>query len=450
MNVNDKIDVGRELKNKTKFKMKNILLLILNLIALNTSAQDKEVLNWINENAIEIEDADPNTDLPNFHKKIPDSFKNAKIFGFGEASHHGKEFFNIKAKFFKYLVKTQNVRVFIMEESYFAEAGINEYISGGEGDGSSLVKNFSIAPWQNQQVIDLLKWMRSYNLNRPDEQKIRFYGMDIQYVEGINREVRDFVRKYNIPVSENLLLEIDNAAQKKIDYNSSTNWADIQIPKIQKVQSIIIDHQRNRNLNKKEEYSSILRVLDYLKKYSYYLQNTESEVRDRKMFENVRWIIENRSENGKAFIWAHNEHINNKEISPYGSGWISVGGHLKNFYKEDYYSVYFDFGTGKVTGYVRRKNKPNYWDLYEIKKPFRRTYSKTLYEANKDIYFIDMDKALENVYMEIFFSDKKKQLHLAASGYNPKDKSIISKKYSELFDGLIYIKNISTATYDMN
>lgn len=37
----------------------------------------------------------------------------------------------------------------------------------------------------------------------------------------------------------------------------------------------------------------------------------------------------------------------------------------------------------------------------------------------------------------LFFSDKKKQLHLAASGYNPKDKQFISKRYSESFDGLI-------------
>lgn len=445
-----RFDVSQKLKNKTKSKMKYILLVILNLFAVNTSAQEKEVLNWINENAIEIEDADPNTGLPNFNKNIPASFKNVKIFGFGEASHHGKEFFDIKAKFFKYLVKTQNVKVFIMEESYFAEAGINEWISGGKGDAETIAHNFSILPWYNQEVVDLLGWMRSYNLSNPEEEKIRFYGMDIQYVKGINEEIRDYVRKYNVPVGDELLSEIDKAAQKKIDYENPTKWADIQLPKIQKVQNIIIDNHKSSDVKQDEEYTSILRVLEYLKKYTYYLQHPKSKVRDQKMFENVKWIIDNNTSNGKAFIWAHNEHINNKEISPYGSGWISVGGHLKDFYKEDYYSVYFDFGKGEVIGYVTRKNKPNYWDLYEIEKPFRKTYSETLNEANKDIYFIDMDKALKNIHMKNFFSDKKKQLLLGAPGYNPKDRSIITKKYSELFDGLIFIKNISTATYDMN
>ena len=429
--------------------MKSLLFTFLFLLSFTINAQEEEVINWINQNAIEIEDADPNTDLPNFNDQIPEAFKSAKIFGFGEASHHGKEFFNIKAKYFKYLVKTQNVKVFIMEESYFAEAGINEWISGGKGDTNSIVKNFSISPWQNQEVVNLLAWMRDYNLAHPEEEKIRFYGMDIQYVEGINKEIRGFIKENNIPVDEELLSEIDKAALKKVDYKNQTKWADIQLPKLEEIEQIIINHRKDSKA-KEEDFNSTLRALHYLKKYTYYVQYPKSEVRDQKMFENVKWIIENNTSNGKAFIWAHNEHTNNKEISPYGSGWISVGGHLKDFYKEDYYSVYFDFGTGKAIGLVSRKNKPNYWDLYEIERPFRKTYSKTLYEADKDIYFIDMNKALKNSHMLDFFDNRKRQLFLAAPGYNPKDKQFISKRYSESFDGLIYIKSISSANYDLN
>jgi erythromycin esterase len=45
--------------------------------------------------------------------------------------HNTKNFFP-KAKFFKHLVKNQGVKNFIMEESYQAESGINEWISGGK------------------------------------------------------------------------------------------------------------------------------------------------------------------------------------------------------------------------------------------------------------------------------------------------------------------------------
>ena len=430
--------------------MKNFLLIILCLLTFCIHAQENEIINWINQNAIEIEDANPDTELLNFNNNIPEKFANAKIFGFGEATHHGKEFFDLKAKFFKYLVKTQGIKVFIMEESYPAESGINEWISGGIGDKSTIAKNFNIIPWSNGEVVELLEWMRNYNLTHPDEEKIRFYGMDIQYVEGINEEIRDFVKKYEVPVSKELLEIADNCANKKVDYKNENDWGEKEIPKLKEIQQTILNFQSTTGQKNNQDFKHTLRALNYLMRYTEYLQNPKSAVRDLKMFENVKWVIKNEAKNGKAFIWAHNEHINNKEISPAGSGWISVGGHLKEFYKDDYYSVYFDFGIGKVIGHVTRRNKPNYWDVYEIDKPFRKTYAKALFEATKDIYFIDMDKALNNSDTKSFFSDKKRQLSLGASGYNPRDKSFVHKNYSEICDGLIFVKSISVPNYDLN
>src|SRR5690606_27341696 len=171
------------------------------------------------------------------------------------------------------------------------------------------------------------------------------------------------------------------------------------------------------------------------------------KVRDLKMFENVKWIIDNEALNGKAFIWAHNEHINNIEMS-YGSGWTNLGGHLKDYYKDDYYSVGFNFGTGKVIGLVTRRNKPNYWDVYEIEKPHRKSYEKTLFEVNKGIFFIDMAAAL-NSDAHDFFSTTKKQLLLGAPGYTGKKRQLVNQKYSEMYDGLIFIKNISVPDYSL-
>ena len=129
--------------------MKTIILLMACFLAMQLNAQDEAIVNWINNNAIEIKDADPDTELSFFNENIPEKFADSKIYGFGETSHHGKEFFTLKAKFFKYLVKTQNVKVFIMEGSYPAESVINEWISGGKGDINTISKNFSIIPWSN-------------------------------------------------------------------------------------------------------------------------------------------------------------------------------------------------------------------------------------------------------------------------------------------------------------
>jgi len=428
--------------------MKNILLTIIFLLSIQLNSQNDKTINWINKNAIKIEDANPDTELSIFNDNTPEKFANAKIFGFGEASHNGKEFFDIKSKFFKHLVITQDVKVFIIEDQYQTEPKINEWISGGQGDLKTIVNNFKIGFWKCQEVANLLKWMRSYNLNKPKEDQITFYGMDIQMGGNLNREIRGFVEKHKIPINEELLVVADSCANKKLDFKTSTNLIDIQISKLKEIEQIILAFQTNNKEDSIHEFNSIIRTLNYLINYTHYIHQPTTEMRDVKMFESAKWIIDKESKNGKAFIWAHNEHINKKEMNYSNSGIVTLGAHLKNYYKDDYYSVGFDFGIGELGGFVTEKNKSNYWKTYHLEKPFNKTYAETLFRTNDDIYFIDMDRALASDSTN-FFGIKNKHLLIAAGGYKPKPlyKIMVSKIYTEIYDGLIFVKRISPVTY---
>jgi len=418
-------------------------------ILFQTYAQDDNAVNWINENAIKIEDANPDTNLTIFNNNTPQKFADAKIFGFGETTHQGKEFFNIKAKFFKYLVENQGVKVFIIEDSYTSEAGINEWITGGKGSAETIAKNFSIGFWHCKEVINLLEWMRNYNLNKTNDEQIHFYGMDIQEVKKINQEVRNLVKKHNIPTSEELLLVVDNCVEKKVKYSEKTDWADIQIPKLNEIKSILLDFKKGIKDENIDEFNSAIRALDYLIKYTYYVQNNYSQDRDFLMFENAKWIIENKSKNGKAFIWAHNEHINNKRFGNYGNRNIyNFGRHMKEYYKNEYYSVGFDFGRGIQAGYFSNKDEKPSWKKVELNKPFAKTYAETLFEAKDEIYFIDMAKALEGSSSN-FFTEKSKQIVAGGGGFNPKNNHLYQKKFSEMYDALIFVKNITLPTNNL-
>lgn len=429
--------------------MKKIISAISFFLLFHTYAQNQKAVSWINENAIKIEDANPDTNLTIFNNNIPQKFADAKIFGFGEATHQGKEFFDLKAKFFKYLVETQGVKVFIMEDSYTSEAGINEWISGGKGNAETIAKNFTIGFWYYKEVANLLEWMRNYNLNKTKEEQIRFYGMDIQDVKKINQEIRNLVKKYNIPMSEELLLVVDNCVEKKVKYSGKTDWADIQIPKLNKIESILLDFRKGIKNENIDEFNSAIRALNYLSKYTYYVQNHYSQDRDLLMFENAKWIVENKSKNGKAFIWAHNEHINNKGFGNYSNRNIyNFGRHMKEYYKNEYYSVGFDFGTGIQAGYFSNKDEKPSWKKVELNEPFAETYAKTLIEAKNEIYFIDMAKALDGS-LSNFFTEKSKQIVAGGGGFNPKNNHLYQKKFSEMYDGLIFVKNITLPTNNL-
>ena len=167
------------------------------------------------------------------------------------------------------------------------------------------------------------------------------------------------------------------------------------------------------------------------------------------MFENAKWIVENKSKNGKAFIWAHNEHINNKQARDYsGRNIYNLGRHLKEYYKKDYYSVGFDFGTGTLAGYFSNKDEKPSWKKVELNEPFAKTYAKTLIEAKDEIYFIDMSKALDGNSSN-FFKEKTKQIVAGGGGFNPKKNHLYQKKFSEMYDGLIFVKNITLPTNNL-
>ena len=76
--------------------MKKILLNFIFILPLLINSQNKETTDWVTNNSIEIEDASPDSELIIFKNNTPNKFANAKIYGFGEASHNTKEFFNIK------------------------------------------------------------------------------------------------------------------------------------------------------------------------------------------------------------------------------------------------------------------------------------------------------------------------------------------------------------------
>ncbi|UPQ80260.1 erythromycin esterase family protein [Flavobacterium azooxidireducens] len=432
--------------------MKKILLIFTFIIPLLLTSQNEETIDWITTHSIAIEDANPDSEMILFKQNTPTKFDNATLYGFGEASHNTKEFFDIKAKFFKHLVKNQGVKIFIMEESYQAEAGINEWISGGKGDIKTIAENFNVGFWYTKEIVNLLEWMQDYNVDKPREEQIRFYGMDVQIGEKINLEIREFITKNKISVDENLLTVIDSCANKKIDFSKAESWWQIQTPKLNELKEQLLNSKTNNN-----ETKSIVRSLDYLISYTEYGSSIQqkypksTEFRDLKMFENVKYIVEYESKNGKAFIWAHNEHINKKEMYYTGSNIINLGRHLKDYYSDKYYSVGFDFGTGKINGYVTDKKKGNHWKTYHIEKPFRKTYANTLMSVDKDIYFVDLENALNNEPTN-FFSEKSNHLVIGGGGYQPKPlhKILVSKIYTETYDGLIFVKSISIPDYKLN
>ncbi|WP_405358672.1 erythromycin esterase family protein [Kitasatospora sp. NBC_00085] len=103
----------------------------------------------------------------------------AKVVGLGEATHGSHEFFAMKERVFRHLVEEKGFTTFALEMSWTAGLRIDEYIQGGPGDARQVAKEeLAGSPWEREEFVSLIAWMRQYNDRHPDR-KVHFMGNDI-------------------------------------------------------------------------------------------------------------------------------------------------------------------------------------------------------------------------------------------------------------------------------
>jgi erythromycin esterase-like protein len=111
---------------------------------------------------------------------LNEKLKNIEVIGLGEATHGTKEFFELKNNMFKYLVEKQDVKLFGIEANFAACYDINKYVLTGEGNAKEALFKNGYWVWQSQEILDLIEWMKTYNTTKSNNEKVQFYGYDMQ------------------------------------------------------------------------------------------------------------------------------------------------------------------------------------------------------------------------------------------------------------------------------
>lgn len=103
----------------------------------------------------------------------------AKVVGLGEATHGSHEFFTMKERVFRHLVEEKGFTTFALELSWSAGLQIDDYLQTGKGDAREIAaQTLAQSPWEREEFVSLIKWMRDYNRNHPGR-PVHFMGDDI-------------------------------------------------------------------------------------------------------------------------------------------------------------------------------------------------------------------------------------------------------------------------------
>ena len=271
---------------------------------------------------------------------IPDD---AVVIGLGEATHGNVEFQELKLHVLQETVERYNVGSISMELDFGTGIAINRYVHGGEGDPALLAEATGYPIYDTIQIANLIRWVHDHNLTSED--KISFYGFDMQVPMYDLPYIAEFSKKYDILSEEEVIAMNYGLNWESHSPNEEAEKVSYDI--IRKVESELVDNE-NKYADD-PDYRIILQACRsalYCAKFDNVDSGSDSEaesgmeIRDVSMAENIKWIQEYEADLGhkRILISAHNGHV-----AAAGQGFKAMGNHLRDFYGGGYFVIGTDF-----------------------------------------------------------------------------------------------------------
>jgi len=406
----------------------------------------------------------PNTDL----QRLDSLFLNKQLIAMGEATHGTKEFFQLKHRFFQYLVEKHNVTVFAIEANFTEALVLNDYILTGKGNPTQLIGRMYFWTWYTKEFLALVEWMRNYNADPAHTNKIKFYGFDIQFTKGATEAITTYLKKTNDTladlfqkISPTLLqLEFGNAyAAQTLNHRQFLQSS---------IESLIKYFETNctrfEQLTNKNEYQITLQQIKNLHyailtqkmnlkslKFSRKQKMNRTElsgyvIRDSCMAQNVKWIYEFEGKS-KIFLWAHNGHVAKAPMA-----YRPMGEFLDKQYDSTYCSIGFDFNQGGFQA------KEPIGEDYQLKtfnvKPRKESLAFQLLKINYPISLLNLSAMKPADYqLKWLLNDVQTIRSIGALFYPESEGYFLAdlKNLNQLFDALIFIdKTTPTVPIDDN
>ncbi len=321
--------------------MKNQFLFLLITLFLTSSClatTDKEadnLLDWFSPKAIELQSA---ADLD----KLISMASTRPLVLLGEASHGTAEFYAWRAEISKRLIEEHGFSFIAVEGDWASIYRLNKYVKHKKAAPASAVEamqQFSRWPewmWGNTIVEELIEWMHTYNAQRPPQERVGFYGMDVYGQWEAMDDLLAYAEVY-MPEHYEAILEKTNC----FSYFDRDHWAYARAT-------------ARRNYSCQDELESLVKLMAELagslekkdeityfraRQNALVLQNAEAYFRLAMLQNNDAWnsraehmwlsvkhLFERYGSNSKGIVWAHNTHVGDADATRMGrQGMVNIG-----------------------------------------------------------------------------------------------------------------------------
>ncbi len=311
--------------------------------------------------------------------------KNARVVCLGEASHGTSEYYTWRMKITRRLCEEHGFSFVAVEGDWPDCYEVNRFVkhrptrSGRElkGDGSSDVKEllgvFRRWPtwmWGNEEVTELAGWMRQFNSNRAEAQRIGFYGLDVYSLWDSLYELMSYLRKHDpdaLPQARRALRCFEPFGEDAEQYARATamisHSCEDEVVELLRRLRVPAGHngaakQANGAHGSGDADDRLVAEQNALvakNAEAYYRAMLQSDgdswnIRDRHMAETLDRLLAQHGDDAKAVVWGHNSHIGDARFTDMADeGLVNLGQLIRERYGRDQVAL---IGFGSYRGAV--------------------------------------------------------------------------------------------------
>lgn len=251
---------------------------------------------WLHQNARAIATTEPVGAAADLDP-LSDWVREAKIVAIGDLTHGTREIYTLKQRILAQLAAKNGVRTVVFEGPWTDFLKINRYLQEGDGDVRAIIGAMpGYFFWNYAEFLDLVEWARDRNRISTPQQRIHFLGIDIYSEKEAAQEVLRFLLPRDPSAHASAL-----GAYACTSGDCRSLAAAVVSQLEQSAASYIARSSRLEYLAALQSARVVVQTFDGRSQTTHH--------RDLAMADNVTFVQREWLNDGKLFLWSHNEHV---------------------------------------------------------------------------------------------------------------------------------------------
>lgn len=394
------------------------------------SVDETTVAGWLTVHARALVTSEPypwSYDLEPLGRMVGD----ATVVGLGDGTHGTHEFFTVKQRLFDRLVREKGFDVIALEAPFSIFNRLNDWVQGGAGDPVAILREAEKSGyyfWYTEEILELARAMREYNLRRGSAPRIEIAGVDIYGYQSDAQAVVAYLRG------------VDPAAAVQAEtlygcFSRSPGTCETDVARVHDQ----LAARRNElvPLSSARTFDDAVRAAAIVVQY---FQGSAGAARDTWMATNTLWLRQHHSTSGKIVVWAHNEHLGRTKTknAPNPMG-LQIAKGLRN--ENDYFVIGTLAGSGSFLQYTQgTSTTPSQLTTQSFREIPPDSYEARFSEARTPYLLVPLDGELPA------WLTAASSFRWAGSGPQAGNPDVVQKEsLPAKFDAVVYIATTTPA-----